>query len=443
MARGFIKGTRKRPYLLPPSIDDWIAKDHPVRFIDSCVDSIDLSPFYENYSHEGKPPYDPSLMLKILVYAYSKGIRSSRKIAKACEEEISFRWLTGNIRPDYSAICRFRSKHKDLFKSVFDETLRLADESGLLKLENIYLDGTKIKADAALESNRSLDRIRQEVESIVEEAESVDKKEDKELGPENQEDFLPPELADPQSRQERLKAAKARLEAEKAKAQAEETQAHQEAEESDAQPHGNKEKANVTDPDSRIMRTRKGWVQGYNCQAVTDENQFIVATEVTQDCNDTQQLEPMLDQVHENLESAGIEQSPNTASADAGYWREGLDVQEIEEQGPEVIIAPNKDWKQRKRDREKPPPRGRIPKGLSQRERMDRKLRTKRGKHIYSKRGETVEAVFGQNKEGLGFRKFLLRGLGRVRGEWLLQCSVSNLLKLFRLSGAAQMKAAT
>jgi hypothetical protein len=167
----------------------------------------------------------------------------------------------------------------------------------------------------------------------------------------------------------------------------------------------------------------------------------IIATEVTQDCNDTQQLEPMLDQVYENLEATGIEQSPNTASADAGYWREGLDIQEIERKGPEVIIAPRKDWKQRKRDREKSPPRGRIPKGLSQRELMDRKLRTKRGKHIYSKRGQTVEAVFGQNKEVLGFRRFLLRGLNRVRGEWLLQCSVSNLLKLFRLSGAAQLKA--
>ena len=439
MARGFIQGTRNRPYLLPPSIDDWISKDHSVRFIDLCVDHIDLSQFYEQYSHEGKPPYDPKLMLKILIYAYSKGIRSSRKISKACEEEIDFRWLSGNIIPDYSAICRFRNRHKDLFKEIFDETLRLAGESGLIKLENIYLDGTKIKADAALESNRTLDRIRKEVESIVDEAENIDRQEDKELGDDNRGDLLPPELADPQSREERLKAAKARLEAEKAKAESEAEEP--ENNNSDAEPRGNKEKANITDPDSRIMKTRKGWIQGYNCQAVTDENQFIIATEVTQDCNDTQQLEPMLDQVSENLESAGIEQSPNTISADAGYWREGLDIQEIEREGPEVIISPRKDWKQRKRDREKPPPRGRIPKGLSQRELMERKLRTKRGKHIYSKRGQTVEAVFGQSKEVLGFRRFLLRGLSRVRGEWLLQCSVSNLLKLFRLSGAARLKA--
>lgn len=437
MGRGFIKGTRNRPYLMPPSVDDWISKDHSVRFIDLCIEYIDLSQFYEKYSHEGKPPYDPKLMLKILVYAYSKGIRSSRKISKACEEEIAFRWLTGNIIPDFSAICRFRNRHKDLFKGVFDETLRLADESGLIKLENIYLDGTKIKSDAALESNRTLDRISEEVESIVDEAENVDRKEDKELGDDNRGDQLPSELADPQSREERLKAAKARLEAEKTSAESEDPENNN----SDSEPRGNKEKANVTDPDSRIMKTRKGWIQGYNCQAVTDEHQFIIATEVTQDCNDTQQLEPMLDQVYENLEAAGIEQSPNTASADAGYWREGLDIQEIERKGPEVIIAPRKDWKQRKRDREKSPPRGRIPKGLSQRELMDRKLRTKRGKHIYSKRGQTVEAVFGQNKEVLGFRRFLLRGLNRVRGEWLLQCSVSNLLKLFRLSGAAQLKA--
>ena len=437
MSRGFIQGTRSRPYLMPSSIDDWIAKDHSVRFIDLCVEYIDLSQFYEKYSHEGEPPYDPKLMLKILIYAYSKGIRSSRKISKACEEEIAFQWLTGNNIPDFSVICRFRNRHKDLFKSVFDETLRLAGESGLIKMENIYLEGTKIKSDVALESNRTLDRISKEVESIVDEAENVDRKEDKELGDDNLGDQLPSELADPQSRKERLKAAKARLEAEKTSAESEESENNN----SDSEPRGNKEKANVTDPDSRIMKTRKSWIQGYNCQAVTDERQFIIATEVTQDCNDTQQLEPMLDQVYENLEAAGIEQSPNTASADAGYWREGLDIQEIERKGPEVIIAPRKDWKQRKRDREKPPPRGRIPKGLSQREFMDRKLRTKRGKHIYSKRGQTVEAVFGQNKEVLGFRRFLLRGLSRVRGEWLLQCSVSNLLKVFRLSGAARLKA--
>ncbi len=433
MARCFIKGTRNRPYLMPPSIDDWISRDHSVRFIDSCVEHIDLSKFYEQYSHEGKPPYDPNLMLKILVYAYSKGIRSSRKISKACEEEVAFRWLTGNIIPDHSAICRFRNRHKELFKSVFDETLRLADGSGLLKLENIYLDGTKTKANAALESNRSLDRIREEVESIVEEAESVDKKENKEFGEDNRGDLLPPELADPQSRRERLKAAKARLEAEKAEEPEEDSL--------DSEPRGNKEKANVTDPDSRIMKTRKGWIQGYNCQAVTDENQFIVAAEVTQHCNDSQQLELMLEQVSENLKSAGIEQSPDTASTDAGYWREGLDIKKIEKEGPELIISPSKDWKQRKRDREKPPPRGRIPKGLTQRELMERKLRTKRGKHIYSKRGQTVEAVFGHNKEVLGFCRFLLRGLNRVRGEWMLQCSVLNLLKIFRLSGGARLMA--
>ena len=438
MARGFIRGFRDRPYLLPPSIDDWVSDDHIVRFIDSCVASIDLSEFYEAYSHEGKPPYDPAMMVRILIYAYSKGIRSSRKISAACEDDIAFRWLTGNMIPDHCAICRFRSMHKDRFKGVFHETVRLAAEAGVLKIGHLFLDGTKMKASAALEANKSLERITQEIDRIVEEAEAVDAHEDKQLGKGNRDDVLPPELVDPKSRLERLKAAKSRLEAEKESSQKE---SKNDDDPEDQGPKGNKEKANTTDPDSRIMKTRTGWVQGYNCQAVTDENQFIVATEVTQDCNDAHQLKPMLEKVHESLTTIDHEQSTKTLSADAGYWFEGLDIQKIEEDGPELILATRKSWKQRQLSREKPPPRGRIPKGLSQRERMDRKLLTKRGQGIYAKRGQTVEAIFGQTKQGLGFKDFLLRGLHKVQGEWDLQCSVSNLLKLFRLAGGRQRPA--
>ena len=146
----------------------------------------------------------------------------------------------------------------------------------------------------------------------------------------------------------------------------------------------------------------------------------------------------MLEMVQENLASIDHEQSAKTLSADAGYWFEGLNIQKIEEDGPELILATRKSWKQRQVNREKAPPRGRIPKGLSQRERMDRKLLTKRGQRIYAKRGQTVEALFGQAKESLGFKDFLLRGLHKVQGEWDLQCSVSNLLKLFRLAGGRQ-----
>lgn len=435
MARGFIKGHRDRPYLLPPSIDDWVSENHVVRFIDSCVASINLKDFYKSYSHEGKPPYDPAMMARILVYAYSKGIRSSRKISALCEDDIAFRWLTGNTIPDHSAICRFRSRHKEQFKNIFDETLRLAAEAGVLKIGNLFLDGTKMKASAALEANQSLESITQEINRIVEEAESVDAAENKQLGQDNRDDALPPELVDPKSRLERLKAAKSRLEAEK-KACQDDSDTNTDNNSDDQGPKGNKEKANATDPDSRIMKTRNGWVQGYNCQAVSDENQFIVATEVTQDCNDAYQLKPMLEKVRENLANIDLYQSLKTFSADAGYWCEGLDIQKIEEDGPELILATRKSWKQRQANRDQPPPRGRIPKDLPQRERMDRKLRTKRGQQIYAKRGQTIEPIFGQTKEGLGFKDFLLRGIRKVRGEWDLQCAVSNLLKLFRFAGA-------
>mgnify|MGYP006297859891 CR=1 FL=1 len=441
MARGFIKGHRDQLYLLPPSIDDWISKNHSVRLIDSCVENIDLSSFYESYSHEGKPPYDPAMMIRILIYAYSKGIRSSRKISALCEEDIAFRWLTGNIIPDHSAICRFRAKHKENFKQLFRETIRLAAESGALKIGSLFLDGTKVKGSASLEANRNLEHIKQDIERIVDEAEAVDASEDKQLGEDNRDDVLPPELADPKSRLERLKAAKARLEAEK------EAAAKESRDDDDSNgpgagtgdektATGNKEKANITDPDSRIMKTRNGWVQGYNCQGVSDENQFIVANAVTQDCNDAHQLEPMLQAAQDNLFKIETGQNTETFSADAGYWAEGLDISKIESNGPEVIVATRKGWKQRKQNREKSPPRGRIPKGLSQRELMERKLLTQRGQRIYAKRGQTIEAIFGQLKECLGYRNFLLRSLKKVQGEWDLQCAVSNMLKLFRLSGA-------
>ena len=441
MARGFIKGNRDQLYLMPPSIDDWISKNHSVRLIDSCVANIDLSKFYESYSHEGKPPYDPAMMTRILIYAYSKGVRSSRKISAACEEDIAFRWLSGNIIPDHSAICRFRAKHKENFKHIFHETIRLAAESGVLKIGSLFLDGTKMKGSSSLEANRTLERINQEIDRIVEEAESVDADEDKRLGEGNRDDVLPPELADPKSRLERLKAAKARLEAEKeADTQKSDDDDDKNGPETGSggseTPSGNKKKANITDPDSRIMKTRNGWIQGYNCQAVSDENQFIVANEVTQDCNDAHQLEPMLQVAQENLSNIETPQHTETFSADAGYWAEKIDISKIEGNGPEVIVATRKGWKQRKQNREKSPPRGRIPKGLSQRELMERKLATKRGQRIYAKRGQTIEAIFGQLKECLGYRNFLLRGLKKVQGEWDLQCAVSNMLKLFRLTGA-------
>ncbi len=437
MARGFIKGDKQQMLLFPPSIDEWVAEDHPVRFVQSCLDQMELTCFYESYSREGRPPYDPKTMLGILIYAYSKGMRSSRKISKACEDEIPFRWISSNIVPDHRAICRFRARHEKDFKQIFNETLRLCSESGLLRLGKLFLDGTKVKANAALCSNHTLDHINK----ILEEAEAIDKKEDEEYGESVRGDRLPKELVNPVDRIKRIKEAKKRLDEElknKQDEQARKVKEHQ----SSGPKKGRKpkspddvtikKKANITDPESRIMKDRKGFVQAYNCQAACTQDQIIVSADVTQDENDLYQLEPMLEKTAETILESGIGGQVDTLAADAGYFRDDLDLKAIEDQGPDLLICTKKSHKLRKELKDKGCPRGRIPKDISTRDRMSRKLLTKHGYSIYRKRSHTIEPVFGQIKHCFDMDHFLRRGLEAVKSEWTLACSVSNLMKFYR-----------
>jgi transposase len=437
MARGFIKGDRQQMFLLPPSVDDWVPEDHPVRFVHLCLDQMDLRCFYESYASEGRPPYDPQTMLGILIYAYSKGLRSSRKISKACEDEIPFRWISGNIVPDHRVICRFRARHENEFKKFFNETLRLCSESGLLKLGKIFLDGTKVKANAALSANRTLDHINK----ILEEAETIDREEDKEYGEAERGDRLPKELADPKERIKRIKAAKKRLDNElkqKQDKQAKKVEDHKASgPRKGRKPKSpdeitTKKKANITDPESRIMKGRKGFVQAYNCQAVCTEDQIIVSADVAQEENDLHQLEPMLKQTESTLRETEIDEKVKALVADAGYFREDLDIKTIEEEGPELFVCTKKSHKLRKELKDKGSPTGRIPNNISNRDRMDRRILTKRGYNIYRKRSYTIEPVFGQIKQCLNLDSFLRRGLKAVKSEWILACSISNLMKLFR-----------
>ncbi len=444
MARNFICGDRRQLFLLPPSVDQWVPKNHVVRFIWDIVHQMDLTPFYNVYSKEGGPPYDPGMMLSVLIYAYCQGRRSSRKIAKACMEELPYRWLTANTNPDHCAIARFRARHEKHMKQVFTEVLSLCAETGLVRVGNVFLDGTKVKANASLSANKTLDQLRKEVDEMIKEAKAQDEAEDKEPTS----DELPKELEDPTSRLARLKEAKARLEAkakEEREEQEEKIRARQEEEKATGRKKGGRKpkspdeavdkdrKANVTDPDSRIMKTRQGYVQGYNSQAVATQDQIILAAQVTQEENDLYQLEPMIKAANQSIAEAGIENKINTCTADTGYWRDDLPVEQIEKDGPELLIAIQKDCKQRN-DKEDCPC-GRIPQDITSRERMARKLKTKRGKAIYRLRGQTIEPVFGQIKEGLGLRGFLRRGLEAVQSEWELICACHNLMKVFRAFG--------
>lgn len=449
MAYNLLSYERDQAYLMPPSLGDWLGESHLSWFILDAVEEMDLAGFYAAYRSDGwgAAAYDPAIMVAVLLYGYCQGLRSSRKIARALEEDVGFRVVAANQQPDFRTVCRFRAEHEEALERLFMQVLRLCREAGLVKLGVVALDGTKVAANAALEANRSYLAITEEVRRMLMEAKATDSEEDARYGPDRRGDELPEGLGRRAERLKHLKDAKARLEGEAAlTAQAaQEHLAQRQAEEATTgkMKRGRKPKAvlptpsgvakaNITDPDSRVMKTRQGYAQGYNVQAVVSEDQIIVAIGVTQEANDVQQLKPMLQTLEHTLEAAGIEERPKVGLADAGYWSEANIELCSRPQMPELLIATTKDWKQRKALRKQGCPRGRIPKDLSQRERMERKLLTKRGRRLYRQRSVLVEPVFGQVKEGQGFRRFMRRGLVAATAEASLVATGHNLLKLWR-----------
>jgi len=452
MAYNFLPCDRNQAYLLPPSLEDWLAEGHLAWFVLDAVEQIDLQPFYKKYRTDGvgNSAFNPSMMVSLLLYAYCTGERSSRRIERFCQTDVAYRVITANQSPDHSTISRFRQDNESHLKSLFLELLRLCAEVGLVKLGKVSLDGTKIKANASLAANRTLNGLEQEVDKMLAEAAAKDAEEDNAFGPDKRGDELPKDLQDRNRRLNRLQACKERLEREKAEArQAQQARIDQRraAEEATGRKHRgrrpkspekaeNKEaKANVTDPDSRIMKTRKGYVQGLNAQVAVTEDQLIVAEDVTQQANDKQQLHPMLEQAEANRQTVGVKEKIGVALADAGYSSDD-NFTKTPSGGIELLVATQKDWKQRKAMREQQPPTGPIPSCLSAAELMERKLLTDRGRELYKLRSQTVEPVFGQIKDVRGFDRFMRRGFGACRSEWSLICATHNLLKLWR-SGKA------
>ena len=459
MAYNFKESNRDQVYLLPPTLQEWLPPTDLVWLILDVVAEMDLTAFYQKYRQDGKgqAAFEPSMMVSLLLYAYSLGVRSSREIEKLCERDIGFKVIAANQVPDHCTISRFRKDSGPAIRELFNQVLKLCKEAGLVKVGVVALDGSKLKANAALEANRTYEHIEREVKKMFDEADAKDAEEDRQYGPDKRGDELPDDLADRTSRKARLSACKKRLEQQAAEAAAKQQSKIEERQAQEAET-GNKKrgrkpqepnptpssevKANVTDPDSRIMKTRSGYVQGYNGQAVVTEDQIIIAAEVTNQENDVNQLHPMIKTAQENLKTVSPGKTPKIeiALSDAGYASD-KNFAAIKPKGPEHLIATKKDWKQRKEAATSPPPRGPIPKGLTLRQRMERKLLTKRGRELYKKRGQIVESVFGQIKDGRGIRNFMRRGLEACAQEWKLICATHNLLKLWR-SGkgiAAQM----
>jgi len=453
MAYNLLPCDREQGYLMPPSLREWLPDGDLAWFILDAVEQMDLGQFYMVYRKDGwgAAAYDPAMMVGVLLYAYCLGLRSSRRIARALERDIGFRVVAANQQPDFRTICRFRAEHEEALGRLFVQVLRLCREAGLLKLGVVALDGTKVEANAALAANRNHEAIEEEVRHMLQEAKAVDEEEDARYGPDRRGDELPEGLGRQAERLKRLQEARVRLEreAERAAQAAQEHLVQRQAEEeaSGKKKRGRKPKvvelapceearANVTDPESRIMKTRQGYVQGYNAQAIVSRDQVIVAVDVTQEANDVRQLTPMLQKMEEALAAAGVSQRPRATLADAGYWSEANVTTGAGPEGMELLIATTKDWKQRKALREQGRPRGRIPGHLNLRERMERKLLTQHGQRLYRMRGILVEPVLGQVKEVQGCRRFMRRGLSAAQSEWSLVGTTHNLLKLWR-SGQA------
>lgn len=437
--------------LLPPDMKQWLPEDDLAYFIMDVVNGLDLSAIYQSYdsSKGGQPPFDPKMMTGLLLYAYCVGIASSRKIEKAAYYQIPFRVLTADQQPDHDTIAEFRKRHLKALSGLFVEALRLCQKVGLVKLGHVSLDGTKVKANASKHKAMSYGRMEKKVEELeievtglLEQAQAVDDDEDSKYGKGKRGDELPKELRFKQGRLKKIKEAMKSLEAEaktKADAKRKELQQKEQALQKEGEkrrgkkpkdPSGKPEpkaQRNFTDPESRIMKdgASKSFEQSYNCQAGVDEKtQIIVATNVTQEPNDKQQLKPLVEDIKNNSEG----NKPAKISADNGYFSE-TNVDYLEVEGIEGFIATGR---QKHGDVPATAGRGRIPKDATTQERMSRKLRTRKGRETYSKRKYIVEPVFGQIKEARGFRRFLLRGLENVSAEWDLICLTHNLLKLFR-----------
>jgi transposase len=436
-------------FLMPPSLDEWLPQDHTARFIAETVDELlDLSVVYDSYvSASGAPPYDPTMMLKMLLYGYSTGVTSSREMERRCHIDVAFRWLTANSAPDYRSIARFRQRHLMALDDLFTQVLVLCSEAGLVKLGRVALDGTKLRASASKHKAMSYSRLgpriehlEAEVAAILAEAEATDLAEDEEFGEDRRGDEVPPELARRETRLVKMRAAKEAIEAEarhkaadkaadKAEAAGgdESVVAEAAAAAADAATPTDKAQRSFTDPEARMMKTTDGFHYAYNAQAVVDEySQVVVAVDVTQQAGDVHQLIPMIDTAKSSLTDAGIGDDPKTILADAGYCSED-NLQQLTDLQINAVIATGKI---RHNERVPDAPTGRIPNDATQRERMARRMRTKPGRADYARRKAIVEPVFGQMKTRQNAKHLRLRGLPGAQGEWTLHAICHNLRKL-------------
>jgi transposase len=454
----FKKYDQKQQFLLPLSLEDFVAEDHIGRILNDIIDAIDLTNLEAKYSKDGCPAYHPRLLIKILLYGYMINIRSSREIHKMTHTDTAVMYLAAMQHPDFRTICRFRSSHLDSIKDVFSQVVTVCKEMGMLGVGKISLDGTKIKANASVKQSKDADALDKEIDKILKESIEIDKAEDEMYGDSTPYE-MPKELVDKTKRLEKIQAAKKKLEEEKL------------------------EKINVTDNDAKIMKHKDGSLKpSYNGQiAVDDKEQVIVAADLVTDTNDLNQVDPMI-----QLIWATMGYKPTILLADAGYFSyDNIDL--LNQIGTDSYI-PDNFFRIEERGRSKYFPKSMFRfdkendcyycpagitmpfKGIQKRddepelkqfigdhcsicvlknactkakkriisrdprehlmEDMRKKLRTEEGKELYQERMSTVEPVFGQMKQNRGFTEFLLRGEDKAKVEFLIMCTVHNIEKI-------------
>lgn len=454
MAQNFLPCDRDQPLLLPPDLRDWLPEDHLAWFVISSVEALDLQAFDAAYRSDGHgaAAHDPGMMVALLLYAYATGERSSRGIERRLREDVAYRVIAANRVPDHATIARFRSRHEAPLGDLFGQVLGLCVEAGIASPAVVAVDGTKVAADASGHANADHEEIARE---ILAEAGRIDAAED-ELYGERRGDELPKELSThggrrewirealrrqreereaapgpvPRGREERLEICRSRLEAEHRTIVAAH-RAYEQARadgprrgrppvpaEPPAEPEG---KVNTTDPDSRPMRSARGFLQGYNAQALANGHQVVIAAEVLTEANDSGALAPMVGLAVEELKRAGSEERPGVVLADAGYWSADQ-IDRVRERPTVPLVAVDAD------SRGAPDPgEGTGPPGF-----MRRALRSPTGSTLYRRRKWMIEPVFAQIKVNRGVGRFRRRGLAAVRSEWRLLTATHNLMKLHR-----------
>jgi transposase len=465
MAQNFLVCDRDQELLLPPSLREWLPEGHLAWFVIDAVAALDLSAFYAAYrdNGQGRAAHDPAMMVALLLYSYALGERSSRRIERRCVGDVATRVICANQRPDHTTIARFRQRHETALAGLFGEVLALCAESGLVRVGVIAVDGTKVHANASERATRSYEEIARE---ILDGAAAVDAEEDERFG-DARGDELPSELATGQGRQKWLRDAKRRLDERRAQeakpiprsrlgrlkeAKRRLDEEHRvvcranEAYE-DYRRHGRMKngrrlgahsppkpyeppkrpegKINVTDPDSRNVKTPRGWVQGYNAQAATTEDQIVIAAEVHVSSADFGQLGPMVAAARDELARAAVEQSPEVVLADAGYWHQ-VQMERLAAEGVTPLVPPDAN----KRAGTRPGWEG----GLYAF--MRRVLATDHGGALYARRKAMIEPVFADTKFNRRVDRFLRRGRAAARSEWRLTNAAHNLLKLWRHTSA-------